>query len=64
MALLHLETACLDCVRYDPTDPLAEALALISSAPYLAMIFQAAVSGLIGRRARLLCMPTMLGRSA
>ena len=45
MAALQLETACLDCVRYDPNDPLARALAIISSVPYLTIFFQAAVSG-------------------
>ena len=40
---MTLQVACLDCVKYDASDPLAKVLALISSAPYLAILYQAAV---------------------
>lgn len=41
-----LVLACVDCARFDPTDPLARLLALASMAPYAMVLCLAAVRGL------------------
>lgn len=40
----QLETACIDCTRYEPQDGLGHALALLSGTPYLIIFSQALVS--------------------
>ena len=40
----QLETACIDCTRYEPHDGLGHALALLSGTPYLIIFSQALVS--------------------
>lgn len=44
-----LVLACVDCARFDPGDPLARVLALVSAAPYAMVMCAAAVRGRDGR---------------